>query len=162
LESTGENSKRARVPNSNRFPTSLLRALPDPLATHRVNEQIRRWVVAVAHEITDNRILTNDELTGTGRVILEECITVVRGSLHIDPEQRIGVTDVEVAADIHIEQSYPACRASDGQVPVYGYCLRCSKFDDTKHAVAQGDCSACAVVLSNRIESQRRHAPRPC
>jgi hypothetical protein len=80
----------------------------------------------------------------------KSALAVVCGSLHIDPEQRIGVTDVEVAADIHIEQRYPACRPSDGQVPVYGYCLRCSKFDDAKHAVAQGDCSACAVVLSNR------------
>jgi len=46
------------------------------LATHRVTGQIRRWVVAVAHEITDDRnAATNVQPTGTGRVILEERIT---------------------------------------------------------------------------------------
>ena len=58
------------------FPTSLLRALPDPFATHRDSTlQNRRWVVAVAHEITDNPNASNAERTGRERVILEQRIT---------------------------------------------------------------------------------------
>ena len=45
------------------FPPSLLSALPDALATHRVIHQIRRWVVAVAHEITDDCNASNEERT---------------------------------------------------------------------------------------------------
>ena len=48
---------------SHLFPPSLLRALPDPLATHRVSirsgPQKRRVVVAVAHEITGDPIGSN-------------------------------------------------------------------------------------------------------
>jgi len=53
-----------------------LRALPDPFATHRDSTlQNRRWVVAVAHEITDNPNASNAERTGRERVILEQRIT---------------------------------------------------------------------------------------
>src|SRR5262249_14454051 len=97
-----------------------LSTLPDTLATHRVTDRSRRWVVAVAHEITGDRIGPNGQPTGTGRVIiLEERITSYLGIPHTDSVASDGgVTNVEVAADSHSLQSYLACRPSDGHVPV--------------------------------------------
>ena len=107
-----------RGPAAQLFPPSLLSALPHPLATHRGGVNCGRRVVAVAHEITDNRIASNEKRTA-GRVILEERITIYLGFLHKDT-QPIGVTDVEIAADIHEHHNYRACRPGDGHVPVYG------------------------------------------
>ena len=52
-----------RGPAAQLFPPSLLSTLPDALATHRVTHQIRPWVVAVAHEITDDCNASNEERT---------------------------------------------------------------------------------------------------
>ena len=75
------------------------------MATHRAIHHNRRWVVAVAHEITDNRIANNPE-RGIGRVLLEERITSYLGIQHND-RPPIGATDLEIAADNHFETDLP-------------------------------------------------------